>query len=213
MVLDSPLAGNAKISRAFRIFVLPADTRELQHLVVMAEWARHPIAPLIRFLVSRFNPARSGSEGRRAEEDLAARKGSCSRHREHDWIAFSVHIERIRIHLVQKQIPGRHRTQSDRTVRTRHDQDSAGKFFGKNGVAAIARARALYQIPEHRALFDQRVDALLRVAFGHFDGRLDGHNRPRRVMNHVSQKVVAAFGTANLSAFHEHHPLIGRGGG
>jgi hypothetical protein len=115
--------------------------------------------------------------------------------------ALSSHIERIRIHLVQKQIPGRHPTQSDRTVRTRHDQDSAGEFFGKNGVAAIARARALYQIPEHRALFDQRVDPLLGVALGHFDGRLYRHDWPRRVMDDVSQKVVAAFGAANLSAF------------
>ena len=138
MVLDSPLARHAKISRGFRIFALPADTRELQHLVVIAERARHPVPPLIRFFVSRFNPAGSGSERRRAQEDLAACKGSGSRHREHDRIAFSVHIERIGIDLIQKQVPRRHRTQSDRTVRTGHHQDAAGKFLRKNGVAAIA---------------------------------------------------------------------------
>ena len=53
---------------------------------------------------------------------------------------FSSADGRIGVDLVQEQVAGRQRAQSDRAVRTRHHQDPAREFLGEHGVAAVAAA-------------------------------------------------------------------------
>ena len=53
------------------------------------------------------------------------------------------------------------------------------------------------------ALFDQRIDALLRVALGHFDGGLNRQHRAGRLVDDVTDPVIAALGAADLRAFHQ----------
>jgi hypothetical protein len=59
VILDSRFAVDAVIGCRFRISVFPPDTLKLKNLIIIAERARHPVAPHIRLFISRFDPARS----------------------------------------------------------------------------------------------------------------------------------------------------------
>jgi hypothetical protein len=183
--------------------------RELQDLELAARRARHPVLPLVALLIRRLDPAHAGDLRRRYQKHFAARERPRARHRQRDRVALALHIAGIGVHLVEEQVPRGHRPQADRAVRAGHHQHAARKILRQNRVAGIARPRIADEFPQDFRLFDQRIDALFRVALGHLDGGLHRHHRPRRLVDDVAHPVVAALRAADLRALHEHRTLDG----
>jgi len=124
-----------------------------------------------------------------------------------DRIAFLVGRGRIGIDLVEKDVACRRRAQAHGRVRPGHDQYPAREFLREHRIAGIPRSGWLHPFTQGRAFLDQRIDALARVSFGEFHGRLHRQHRPRGMGNHEADHVVARFRRAHLRGFHEHHPL------
>jgi hypothetical protein len=84
---------------------------------------------LIAVLKACLDAAAPGDLRSGDHEDLPASECTRPSQRQVHRVTFAVHIARIGVHFVEEQIPGRHRPQADSAVRSRHDQDAAGKLF------------------------------------------------------------------------------------
>ena len=207
VVLDLTFTVLADIDRSLGLALGPADLIKLQRLIFVAARARNPVVALVAVFKARFDPAATGDLRSGDHEHFSPRESTRSGERQVHWVSFTINIPWISIHLVEEQIAGRHRTQAHRAVGASHDQDAAGKFFREHRIAAIARTRVTHQFPQHLALFNQRIDALLRVALGHLDGGLDCEHRAGCLVDDITDPVVSALGAADLRAFHQHDRL------
>jgi hypothetical protein len=170
--------------------------------------ARHEEPPLVARLVFPLDPADAADRRRRDQEDLApVREGQRARFGEPDRVAFLVGRGRIGVDLVEEDVARRHRAQPHGRVGAGHHQHAAGEILRQLRVAAVARPRRADALLQRRTLFDQRVDPLARVALGQLHGRLDREHRPRRVVDHEADPVVARLGRADLRGLHEDDPL------
>jgi hypothetical protein len=169
VILDLAQAVLADVDGTLRLPLGPADLRELENLRLVAQRTGHPVVALVAVFKARLDAAAARDLGSRDHEDLAARERAGPSQGQVYWVAFAVHIAGIGVHFIEEQIAGRHRAQPDRTVRSRHDQDAARKFFRQHRIPGVAGARIAHQFPQHRAFLNQRVDALLRIPLRHFD--------------------------------------------
>ena len=135
------------------------------------------------------------------------RKGGGARLGQRDRIAFLVGGGRIGIDLVEKHVARGHRAQPGRAVRPGQHQDAAGEFLRQHRVAGIARSGRADALLQRRAILDQRIDPPARAALGHLHRGQNRQHRPRRVMDHEPDPVVASLGRAHLRGLHEADPL------
>src|SRR5919106_1581836 len=70
----------------------------------------------------------------------------------------------LAVHLVEEQVPRRHRTQTHGAVGAGQDQHPARKLLAQHRVAAVPRAPLLDPLAQDLALLDQWVEPLLGVA-------------------------------------------------
>ncbi len=170
--------------------------------------ARHEEPALVAGLELPLDPAQPPDRRRRDQEHLAPMgEGQRPRLGQRHRVAFLVGRGRIGVDLVEEDVARRGRAQPDRRVRPGHDQDAAREFLRQHRVAGVAGARRFDPLPQFRALVDQRIDPLARVAFRQFHRRLDRQHRPRRLVDRESNPVVSSFRRADLSSLHEHDPL------
>ena len=215
MLGNRHLTGFAHVGRRVRVVAIfatfPAQLLKAQPLPVPAVRTRHEVAPLVGGFVFPFDGADAGNRRRRHNEDLAPGKcpgtGLGQRHR----IALAIDVDRITIDLVEEEIPHRHRTQADRAVRASHHQHATAKLLGQNRIAGVAAPGRRDQLTQDRRFINQRINALLRVALGHFDGGPDRHHGTGGVVNHVADPVRSHLGRTELGRLHEYHPFDRRG--
>ena len=119
---DRRVARLANVGRRLRCALVPAQLLEPKPLAMTTVRAGHEVAPLIACVVLPLDGARPRDGRGGHDEDLAAREGARARFRQRDRIAFAFDVQRIPIHLVQKQVAHRHRAQAHRAVGTGHHQ-------------------------------------------------------------------------------------------
>lgn len=205
---DCRVAPLAVIFRRLRAALLPAQPVELQPLHRAAVLARHEEPALITGLVLALDPAQPPYGWGRDQKHLAPMgEGQRPRLGQRDRIAFLVGRGGIGVDLVKEDVARGRGAQPDRRVCAGHDQDAARELLGQHGVARVAGSGRLDPLPQVRALVDQRIDPLARVALGQFHRRLDREHRARRLVDREPDPVVARLGRADLRGLHEHDPL------
>ncbi len=209
---DGHAAMRAEISSFLRFILRPLQALFFQHLIFLTLRTRHPPATAVGGFIFQFNPAQALDGWRGHQKDFPVGKCDRALTGQRNRIAFAVHIEIVRVHLVEKEIAHGHGAQADGTVRARHNQNAARKFLALHRIAAIAGTGFFDALPQDGRAVDQRGHALLRPAFGHFHGRLHRQHRAWRMMDDIADPVVACLGATNLRALHEHDFLGGIAG-
>ena len=208
MLGDGALAALAVVGGRLRLVLCPAQPLELQPLHRPAMRARHEIPPLIAGLELALDAAQPADRGRRDHEHLAPmREGGGARFGQRDRVAFLVGRGRIGIDLVEKHVARGHGPQAGGRVRPGQHQDAAGELLRQHRVARVPRARGLDALLQRRAVLDQRIDPAARAALGHLHRGQHRQHRPRRVVDHEPDPVVAGLGRADLRGLHERDPL------
>src|SRR3546814_6569594 len=95
---------------------LPAKLLKPQPLAVVAMRARHEVAALVRRFELVLHCTGPGNRWGRDDQDLAPGKGAGARFGQRDRVAFTFHIQRVAIHLIEEQVAHRHGTQAHRAV-------------------------------------------------------------------------------------------------
>ena len=205
VLLDPAIAGGTYIMSGLRPALVPPQALEPEPLHLPAVRARHEIPALVRGLVLALDAREPLDRRCRAEQDLRPpREGPRAGFGKRDRIAFLVGRGRIGIHLVEEEVPRRHRAQADRAVGAGDDQDAGRELLRQHRIAGVARARRLHPLPQRRTFADQRIDALAREPLGKLDGRLHRQHRSWRVVDDVANPVVAGFREPDLRRLHHH---------
>ena len=209
---DQAAAALANIFGLLRLIFRPAQLREPQRLEMVAFRAWHMEEPLVAFLEFTLNAGKPLNGGCADHEYLSAalkrgRPTLCQQ----DRITFAINVPWVRINFVHKQVSGRHRAQTHSGVCACHDEQAAQEILAQDRVAAIALPRGAYFLAQFRHIVQKRIDTLFGVTLGQLHGWRNGHHRPWRCMDDVTDPVIAAFRPADLRSLHEHDALYRRG--
>ena len=197
-----------RIGRRFGLALRPAQAFKLQPLHRPAMRAGHEVPALVAGLELPLDPAQAPDRRGRDHEHLApVREGRGPRLGQRDRIAFLVGRGRIGVDLVEKDVARRHRPQAGGRVGTGQHQDAAGEFLRQHRVARIARPGRIDPFAQGRTVRDQRIKPPARGAFGHLDRRQHRQHRPRRMVDHKADPVVASLRRADLCGLHERDAL------